>query len=71
MNRRKFIKAIGGGVVTRLSSAPLPAIGAAAIEAHLKSLSVFGRPAAGNFQSGVSRVGYSDADIAGRQLSLD
>lgn len=34
----------------------------------LTSLSVFGRPAGGTFQSGVSRVGYSDADIAGRRF---
>ena len=34
-----------------------------------KSLSVFGRLTGGAFADGVSRVAYSDADVAGRQSS--
>ena len=71
MDRRNFIKAIGGGALGRLSAAPLPGIDASAIQADLTALSVFGRPAAGTFQSGVSRIGYSDADIAGRRFVID
>ena len=43
-----------------------PAADAAALEARLTSLSVHGRPAGGSFGDGVSRVAYSDADVAGR-----
>ena len=41
------------------------------MQAHLEALSVFGRPVGGTFQSGVSRIGYSDADIAGRKFVMD
>ena len=41
-------------------------IDAAALRARLEKLSEFGRPAGGVFADGVSRVAYSDADIAGR-----
>ncbi len=37
---------------------------------RLEQLSVYGRPAGGNFADGVSRVAYSDADIAGRQYAM-
>jgi N-carbamoyl-L-amino-acid hydrolase len=36
------------------------------LRAHLEALSVFGRPEGGAFADGVSRVAYSDADVAGR-----
>ena len=71
MDRRYFIKAIGGGAVGRSFAAPLPGIGANEIQAQLTALSLFGRPAAGTFQSGVTRIGYSDADIAGRRFVID
>ena len=41
-------------------------IDAAALRARLEKLSEFGRPAGGAFADGVSRVAYSEADIAGR-----
>ncbi len=44
----------------------VPAIDAARLRARLERLSVFGRPAGGTFESGVSRVAYSDADLAAR-----
>jgi hypothetical protein len=34
---------------------------------QLESLSVYGRLAGGNFSDGVSRIGYSDTDLAGRK----
>lgn len=43
-----------------------PPISGDRIRRHLEALSVFGRPDGGSFADGVSRVGYSDADVAGR-----
>lgn len=40
------------------------------MRAHLEALSVFGRPAGGTFADGVSRVAYSDADVAGRRYVM-
>ena len=37
---------------------------------RLEALSVFGRPAGETFADGVSRVAYSEADIAGRQYVM-
>jgi len=51
-----------------LAAATVPGIDAARMQELLTSLSAFGRPAGGTFASGVSRVGYSDADIAGRRF---
>ena len=45
-------------------------ISAARLREQLESLSLFGRPAGGNFSDGVSRIGYSDADLAGRKYVL-
>jgi len=38
---------------------------------RLEALSLFGRPAGGAFADGVSRVAYSDADVAGRRYVMD
>ena len=38
---------------------------------HLEGLSVFGRPAGGTFADGVSRVAYTDADVAGRKYFME
>ncbi len=43
-----------------------PLINAFRLQKSLEMLSTFGRPAGGTFADGVSRVAYSDADIAGR-----
>ncbi|HBY62902.1 MAG TPA: Zn-dependent hydrolase [Solibacterales bacterium] len=40
------------------------------MQSRLEALSVFGRPPGGTFQDGVSRVGYSDADLAGRKFVI-
>ncbi len=45
-------------------------IGAARLRQQIESLSLHGRPAGGGFSDGVSRIGYSDADIAGRKYLL-
>ena len=44
---------------------------AAALRQRIEALSVFGRPAGGMFADGVSRVAYSDADVAGRKYVMD
>jgi len=36
----------------------------------LEELSVFGRPAGGTFSDGVSRVAFTDADVAGRNYAM-
>jgi N-carbamoyl-L-amino-acid hydrolase len=63
MNRRQFV----GGLAAAAWAAPgAPTINAARLRTHLEELSVYGRPAGGTFADGVSRVAYSDADVAGR-----
>ncbi|MFP5379669.1 MAG: Zn-dependent hydrolase [Vicinamibacteria bacterium] len=41
------------------------------LRARLEHLSTFGRPAGGTFADGVSRVAYSDADVAARAWLMD
>jgi N-carbamoyl-L-amino-acid hydrolase len=75
MNRRDFLQAVGSAAV--VAAAPLRAqspsmrIDAARLRQELEALSVFGRPAGGTFADGVSRVAYSDADVAGRQYVME
>ena len=38
---------------------------------RIDALSRFGRPSGGTFADGVSRVAYSDADVAGRHYTID
>ena len=45
-------------------------VDAAVLRQRLEGLSVFGRPAGGSFADGVSRVAFSDADVAGRNYVL-
>ncbi len=48
-----------------------PAIDATRLRARLERLSLFGRPNGGTFESGVSRVAYSDADLAARAWLME
>src|SRR5260221_336177 len=68
MDRRHFVTAVAGAAASRLSAASIPYMDAATVHSQLTALSVFGRPAGGTFQHGVNRIGYSDADIAGRKF---
>jgi hypothetical protein len=52
----------------RLTAASAPRIDPTTMRAHLTALSEFGRPTGGTFESGVSRMGYSPADIAARRF---
>ncbi len=55
------------GTLHGVAGQSAPAVDAARLQLRLEALSVFGRPAGGTFASGVSRVGYSPADIEGRR----
>jgi N-carbamoyl-L-amino-acid hydrolase len=75
-SRRRFIArttsaAIGFAAAPALYArqrrpASTPLVDAGALRARIEALSAFGRPAGGSFADGVSRVAYSDADVAGR-----
>ncbi len=43
-----------------------PRVDGAALRQRIETLSTFGRPEGGTFADGVSRVAYSEADVAGR-----
>jgi beta-ureidopropionase / N-carbamoyl-L-amino-acid hydrolase len=45
-------------------------VNATRLQQTLEALSVFGRAAGGSFADGVSRVAYSDADVAGRKYAI-
>jgi N-carbamoyl-L-amino-acid hydrolase len=65
MNRRSFLASLTAAAAVSARPAELR-IDGARLRRHLEELSVFGRPAGGTFADGVSRVAYSDADVAGR-----
>jgi beta-ureidopropionase / N-carbamoyl-L-amino-acid hydrolase len=72
MNRRNFMGSLtAAAALPKVSAVSAPRISSSVIQARLEALSVFGRPAGGTFQDGVSRVGYSAADIAGRKFVMD
>jgi N-carbamoyl-L-amino-acid hydrolase len=70
LTRRTFLHglAAAGVMAARPLGAQPPAlaIDAVMLRRRIEELSVFGRPANGTFADGVSRVAYSDADLAGR-----
>jgi N-carbamoyl-L-amino-acid hydrolase len=60
-----------GGVRGSLAQSPAtPSIDAVTLRQRLEALSVFGRPSGGTFADGVSRVAYTDADVAGRSYIM-
>jgi beta-ureidopropionase / N-carbamoyl-L-amino-acid hydrolase len=77
LTRRDFLAAAAATALPRarprssFAGQPRPAIDAARLRARLERLSLFGRPADGTFESGVSRVAYSDADVAARAWLLE
>jgi N-carbamoyl-L-amino-acid hydrolase len=56
--------------VRRQAPAGVPEINAARLRDAIERLSVFGRPPGGTFADGITRVAYSDADIAGRRFVM-
>jgi N-carbamoyl-L-amino-acid hydrolase len=73
LTRREFIGGLAATTIAgiRLRAQAAPSIDAAALRQRIEALSVFGRPAGGTFANGVSRVAYTDADIAGRRYFMD
>ena len=77
ITRRAFLGASLGACAVPWTSFGLPrrqavvSTDAAALRARIEALSAFGRPAGGAFENGVSRVAYSDADVAGRKYLMD
>jgi N-carbamoyl-L-amino-acid hydrolase len=73
MSRRTFMAGMAAGAVAARDvwAAQSPSIDATALRQRIEALSVFGRPADGGFADGVSRVAYTDADIAGRRYVMD
>jgi len=72
VTRRTFVRGAAAGSVGLLArigaglTAGVEGVDAARLRSRLEALSVFGRPAGGTFADGVSRVAYSDADVAAR-----
>src|SRR6516225_5998985 len=77
-DRRTFVIGLAGALVTAArrghgrSAASVYdlRIDALRLQHSLEELSTFGRPVGGSFADGVSRVAYSDADVAGRRYVL-
>ena len=72
ITRRTFLGGIAAtalvGVRVRAGE---PSVDAGALRQRIEALSVFGRKPGGTFADGVSRVAYTDADVAGRRYVMD
>src|SRR5687768_1383924 len=72
LSRRTFMAGLAAGAfAARDAWAQALSIDADALRRRIEALSLFGRPAGGSFADGVSRVAYSDADVAGRRYVMD
>jgi beta-ureidopropionase / N-carbamoyl-L-amino-acid hydrolase len=76
LTRRSFIASLAAAAV--LPAFPQTSdkravlrINAERLRRHIEELSLFGRPEGGTFADGVTRIGYSDADVAGRAYVMD
>src|SRR5579862_7126535 len=67
MTRGQFLASLA---LAPFARATVPAINAERLRQRLEELSVHGRPPGGAFADGVSRVAFSDADVAGRALVM-
>jgi N-carbamoyl-L-amino-acid hydrolase len=69
MKRAEFLASL---VPLSLAAFQVPAlrVNGSRLRKNLEDLSLCGRPPAGTFESGVSRVGFSDADVAGRAFVM-
>jgi N-carbamoyl-L-amino-acid hydrolase len=71
VSRRRFLTTtVGLPYLIGRARAATPTIDPQRLRERLETLSTFGRPSGGTFESGVSRVAYSDADVAGRSWLL-
>ncbi len=77
LNRRQFLSLAAGAPAVAaawplaLGGQSVPAVQPHRLRSRLERLSTFGRPAGGTFADGVSRVAYSQADVAGRAWLMD
>ena len=80
MDRRAFVTALAAALTAGFAaharaagkqSADALRINSGRLQRALEELSTFGRPPGGSFADGVSRVAYTDADIAGRRYVMD
>jgi N-carbamoyl-L-amino-acid hydrolase len=76
LTRRTFLTSATAALALPVRSlataqARTPVVDPGRLQARLERLSLFGRPAGGTFASGVSRVAYSDADVAARAWLID
>src|SRR5688572_8018220 len=73
LTRREFLATLKAAVVMPGLRGPAyeTTIDAAVLRQRIEALSLFGRPVGGSFADGVSRVAYTDADIAGRRYVMD
>lgn len=73
-SRRDFVAALGMAagwpLVYGAGTQPRPAVTAARMRELLEGLSIFGRPEGGTFADGITRIGYSEADIAARNWAM-
>jgi N-carbamoyl-L-amino-acid hydrolase len=77
-SRRAFLTSLGTAAVgpvilgrRAFAQNPPVRVDATALRQRIDALSKFGRPSGGAFADGVSRVAYSDADLAGRRYVID
>ena len=81
-SRRRFLRTLAAGALAAAAEGALPAMAAGPraqrprvdpvrLRRKLEGLSEFGRPSGRGFEAGVTRVGYSDADVAGRAYTMD
>jgi N-carbamoyl-L-amino-acid hydrolase len=79
ISRRAFLRRLSAAPVAAAAGARIraqsqaiagPRIDGRKLRERIEALSRFGRPADGGFADGVSRVAYSDADIAGRRYVM-
>lgn len=71
MNRRRFSRGLAllaiAPSLPAIAQTPAPLrVNVDRLRKRLEDLSVFGRPVGGTFDDGVSRTGFSDADVEGR-----
>ena len=75
ITRRQFLGTVAAAAVMPGLRGPAyrqsVTVDGAALRQRIEALSVFGRPAGGSFADGVSRVAYTDADVAGRKYVMD
>jgi beta-ureidopropionase / N-carbamoyl-L-amino-acid hydrolase len=73
MTRRQFLALSAAVAAWTPAGARQPrlAVQPERLRARLEQLSTFGRPSGGTFADGVSRVAYSDADVAARAWLID